>query len=588
MTTASRRSTDWPPSPIDYDVLVNATPVKEELIVRPHGGMQVVDLAYLADGRRDGPRRSGPGGGFEVMVDGLDVLLFRRSGLRALDGPPGPSRRDAVGAAREEARAVSGSKVGNIERHLARVGAALDRFLAAPDERPGAASRRLDERFVAPAARSRRRCGGGGRRDRGHADPERGTARVSGLLGLDHDGPDTVPVVAAAAASLASPQRYSITAFNLLEELSLEWLAELCGLGDTMRGVYVSGGSVANLVALGAARQWALEEAGIDPSNDGFAGREVAVYTSLEAHHTVQRAAAVLGIGRSRVRAIAADQDQRLRVDLLREALETDVAAGVLPLAVVATAGTTNTGAIDPLREAGEVAREHGAWFHVDGAYGLLGILDDRVASLYEGLELADSAIVDPHKWLGAPVGIAATFVRDRSVLHRAFTQEPAAYLDGAFDPEGEVAMSLDSMGVPYSEFAVELSAPARGAVVWSIIRELGREGVRARIRRDNDLTRRLAELVRGHQRLELVTEPVLSICCFRYVTSATPDLNDFNAALLRRLLRETPYLPSSTVVDGVFVIRPCYINARTEEKHVDGLVDAVVAIGDDMVGPER
>jgi aromatic-L-amino-acid decarboxylase len=123
---------------------------------------------------------------------------------------------------------------------------------------------------------------------------------------------------------------------------------------------------------------------------------------------------------------------------------------------------------------------------------------------------------------------------------------------------------------------------------VWSIIRELGREGVRARIRRDNDLTRRLAELVRGHQRLELVTEPVLSICCFRYVTSATPDLNDFNAALLRRLLRETPYLPSSTVVDGVFVIRPCYINARTEEKHVDGLVDAVVAIGDDMVGPER
>ena len=395
-------------------------------------------------------------------------------------------------------------------------------------------------------------------------------------------------MVAAAAASLASPQRYSITAFNLLEELSLEWLAELCGLGDTMRGVYVSGGSVANLVALGAARQWALEEAGIDAANDGFAGREVAVYTSVEAHHTVQRAAAVLGIGRSRVRAIAADQDQRLRVDLLRQALETDVAAGVLPLAVVATAGTTNTGAIDPLREAGELAREHGAWFHVDGAYGLLGILDDRVASLYDGLELADSAIVDPHKWLGAPVGIAATFVRDRSILHRAFTQEPAAYLEGAFDPEGEVAMSLDSMGVPYSEFAVELSAPARGAVVWSIIRELGREGVRARIRRDNDLARRLAELVRGHQRLELVTEPVLSICCFRYVTGAAPDLNDFNAGLLRRLLRETPYLPSSTVVDGAFVIRPCYINARTEEAHVDGLVDAVVAIGDDMVGAER
>ena len=483
---------------------------------------------------------------------------------------------------------MSGSEVGNIERHLARVGAALDRFLAAPDDDPVPRRDAWTNALLLPLPAH-------GVGAEAVVDeivdtliPNGARLASPGFSGWITTGPDTVPVVAAAAASLASPQRYSITAFNLLEELSLEWVAELCGLGDTMRGVYVSGGSVANLVALGAARQWALEEAGIDPSNDGFAGREVAVYTSLEAHHTVQRAAAVLGIGRSRVRAIAADQDQRLRVDLLREALETDVAAGVLPLAVVATAGTTNTGAIDPLREAGEVAREHGAWFHVDGAYGLLGILDDRVASLYEGLELADSAIVDPHKWLGAPVGIAATFVRDRSILHRAFTQEPAAYLDGAFDPEGEVAMSLDSMGVPYSEFAVELSAPARGAVVWSIIRELGREGVRARIRRDNDLTRRLAELVRGHQRLELVTEPVLSICCFRYVTSATPDLNDFNAALLRRLLRETPYLPSSTVVDGVFVIRPCYINARTEEKHVDGLVDAVVAIGDDMVGPER
>ena len=257
---------------------------------------------------------------------------------------------------------------------------------------------------------------------------------------------------------------------------------------------------------------------------------------------------------------------------------------GCCPIAVVATAGTTNTGAIDPLRETGEIAREHGAWFHVDGAYGLLGRLDERVEPLYDGLELADSAIVDPHKWLGAPVGIAATFVRDRSILHRAFTQEPADYLEGVFEVADEVHTSLDSIGVPYAEFAVELSAPSRGAVVWSIIRELGREGVCARIRRDNDLARRLAEAACLAPRLEVIAEPVLSICCFRFTAPEIEDLDLFNKALLRRLVRETRYLPSSTVVAGSFVIRPCFINARTEVEHVDGLVDAVVAIGEEML----
>src|SRR5437763_1519241 len=122
--------------------------------------------------------------------------------------------------------------------------------------------------------------------------------------------------------------------------------------------------------------------------------------------------AAELGIGRANVREIRTDEHQRMDPAELRRALGTDVGRGVMPVAVVAAAGTTNTGAIDPLRALGEIAREHGAWFHVDGAYGLPGILDERIEQLFDGLDLADSAIVDPHKWLRAPVGIAATFVR--------------------------------------------------------------------------------------------------------------------------------------------------------------------------------
>jgi aromatic-L-amino-acid decarboxylase len=412
-------------------------------------------------------------------------------------------------------------------------------------------------------------------------------ARMSerGFWGWITAGPDTVPLLAATAAAVASPQRYTITAFNVLEEVSLRWLAELCSLPAGMLGVYTSGGSVANLVALGAARQWSFEQHGIDPAAAGVDGRPVALYASTEVHHTVQRSAAVLGLGRASVRLIGVDDSQRIRPDLLRDALVRDQAAGVLPMAVIANAGTTNTGAVDPLRAMGELAHEHGAWFHVDGAYGLLGSLDERVAPRYDGLELADSAIVDPHKWLGVPVGTGATFVRDRSILFRAFTEEPADYLESVLGTDNDAAQnSLDSMGIPYSELAVELSAPARGVVVWSVLRELGRSGVAARIRRDNDFARRVADEVRAHPRLELLTEPVLSICCFRYTHPAVGDLDDLNARLLQRLHAETSYVPSSTRVGGRYALRPCFINARTRDEDVDGFVDAVAAMGDALV----
>jgi aromatic-L-amino-acid/L-tryptophan decarboxylase len=400
--------------------------------------------------------------------------------------------------------------------------------------------------------------------------------------------PSTVAAVASLAATVASCQRYTLTAFNHLEELSLDWLGELCTLAPHMKGVYSSGGSVANLIALGAARQWAFEQVGVDPAAEGGLARPVALYASSEAHHTILRSAGVLGLGRNHVRQIPVDDHQRLDVRALSDALTGDLSAGILPVAICATAGTTNTGAIDPLREVGELAREHGVWFHVDGAYGLPGILDERVRPLYDGLALADSVIVDPHKWLGAPVGIAATFVRDRSILYRAFTQEPAAYLEGSFGDPDDIHVSLDSMGVPYADFGVELSSPARGVVVWSLLRELGRAGVAERIVFDNDLARHLATLAHANEHLEVLAEPTLSICCLRYVDDGVVDLDGLNAALLRRLLQETPFLPSATVVSGKFGLRPCFINGRTETTHVDGLYAAIVRIGAELAASSR
>ncbi len=259
------------------------------------------------------------------------------------------------------------------------------------------------------------------------------------------------------------------------------------------------------------------------------------------------------------------------------------MAAGRVPVAVVANAGTTNTGAIDPLRALGEIAHENGIWFHVDGAYGLPGILDERVAPRYDGLDLADSVIVDPHKWLNAPVGVAATFVRDRAILRRAFTQGPADYLEGSFTDDVEV--SVDAMGIPYADFGVELSATSRGVQVWAILREEGAEGVAARIRRDNDFASFVSHHARQHPRLDTLTEPELSIACLRYrPTTPWPEeaLNDLNARIHRRLVRETRYLPSTTIVAGHFAIRPCFINPRTTWEMVHAFLAELVRIGDE------
>ncbi|MEH6472027.1 MAG: pyridoxal-dependent decarboxylase [Halopseudomonas sp.] len=398
-------------------------------------------------------------------------------------------------------------------------------------------------------------------------------------------GSTSVATLASTAASIASPQRYMHTAFNFLEELSLQWLASMLGLGE-MKGVYSSGGSVANLVALGAARQSAFERVGRDPAADGV-DRPVSLYASQECHHTIQRAGGVLGIGRRSIIPIACDDKGRMRVDALQRAIAKDRAAGVLPLAIVANAGTTNTGAIDPLQAIGDIAQQQQIWFHVDGAYGLPGILDERLAPLYSGLELADSVIVDPHKWLGASVGVAATFVRDRQLLYRAFTQEPADYLEGSVEQEPQSAPviehSLDDFGIPYYDYGVELSAPCRGVVVWALIREIGVEGMRARVVRHNDMARSIASIAHQHPNLVVLSEPTLSICCFRYVAPHISDLDQLNQRLHRRLVRENEFMPSTTRVNGKLALRPCYIGARADQPQVHGLIEAVLRIGKEL-----
>lgn len=405
-----------------------------------------------------------------------------------------------------------------------------------------------------------------------------------GFAGWVTTAPTTSGAAASLAAAVAGSQRWWVQPFNYLETIALRWLAELLGIPKTWQGTFTSGGSSANLVALGAARQHAFERLGHDPAREGLHGLAGRIYASSEVHHVVTRAAGVLGLGRDAVIPVPVDDRGRVELGALRRALEDGRSADAVPVALVATAGTVNTGAVDPIAEMADLAGEFGAWLHVDGAYGLFGRLDDRVAPLFEGLERADSAVVDPHKWLAAPVGIGAAFVRDRSLLGRAFTLEPAAYLEGAVEDSPEPSSPFDSFGEVFHDFNIDQSAPSRGVAVWAILREIGADGLRDRIRRHNGFARHLAELVKVDDRLELLAAPTLSICCFRYRGPRGLDeakLDRLNAEIVRRLRAETAFVPSTTRVAGRLAIRPCYINPRTTLAEVEGLARAVRAIGD-------
>lgn len=416
-----------------------------------------------------------------------------------------------------------------------------------------------------------------------------------GFSGWAATMPTSIPAATHLASAVAGTLCVGIQSFNELEAVGLRWLGTLLGLPSSFQGLFTSGGTVANLVGLGAARQYAAEKRGCDPSRDGVEGLpRPRIYTSTEAHHCMYRAAGVLGLGRRAVVAIPTGSDLRMDVSALRQRLREDAAQGCTPLAVAATAGTISSGAIDPLPELASLCQELGVWLHVDGAYGLLGVLDPEVAPLYGDLARCDSLVVDPHKWLATSMGCASVFVRDGGLLERAFTLEPAVYIEGSQPAPGApgdapVTSQFDGFGHAFHHFGVEHSLPSRGVEVWAVLKEIGVEGVRARVRRHNQFARHLAARIRRSPVLELAAPVTLSTCCFRYVPQplrgvASPDaaglLDRLNREVLRRVRARGRCAPSGTEVSGAFVIRPCFINPRTALEDVDALADEVEACG--------
>jgi glutamate/tyrosine decarboxylase-like PLP-dependent enzyme len=367
--------------------------------------------------------------------------------------------------------------------------------------------------------------------------------------------------VATAASVIEAAMNVNVTSWRSgavaaeLEKLTVAWLRQMIGYPDVGMGLLVSGGSMANLCGLAAARS---------------AKGNGAVYASQETHFSVKKAARLLAMGP--VRLVPLDAKLRMDVVALERMVREDRAAGLAPAVVVASAGTAGTGAVDRLDEIARVCRSEGLWLHADGAYGALAAMAPSVSQLFAGLGEADSVSLDPHKWLYLPVGIGCVLYRDAGTARAAFG-ETADYIK-------VVGMEQDE-AFAYWDYGPELSRPFRALPLWMLIRSVGVNALAGAIEENMACARYFADLVACTEDVEMLCPVGLSIFCFRYRPRGfAGDLDALNEKVMLRLQRGGSSYVSNTSVNGRFTLRGCVLNYRTTRRDMEVLLEDVREAG--------
>jgi aromatic-L-amino-acid/L-tryptophan decarboxylase len=347
-----------------------------------------------------------------------------------------------------------------------------------------------------------------------------------------------------------------------VEKQAIRWAAEFIGYPPESAGAFTSGGTVSNTSALAAAREFALPNSRFE----GLEGNRVAVYCSEEVHYSITRAVETLGIGSRNLRAIPLGKDRGMRVDLLARAIDRDQKAGITPVAVVATAGTTLTGAIDPLAEIADVCEQRGVWLHVDGAYGLPAAAVRP--ELFRGFARARSVSVDAHKWLYLPKACSVVLVRRGEDLIASFAHE-----------QGYLPHQRDELHA--ADFTFEYSRPFMALKFWLAMRVHGAAAFREAIEGNLAEARLLYETVQARPDFEALGEPRLSIVPFRHAPPGVRDVNEHNQSLVDALQADGRFWLASALIDDEVWLRPCFVNFRTTEDDVLALVDVAGELGE-------
>ncbi len=361
-----------------------------------------------------------------------------------------------------------------------------------------------------------------------------------------------------------------------LEELATDWLRQLLGLGTGWWGQITDTASVSTFYALAAAR----ERAGLDIRTHGLAARDdvprLRVYCSEHAHSSIDKAVMALGIGHENCVRIPADDQFRMRPDVLDAAMSADVAAGYRPIAVVPCVGTTSSASIDPVADIVRVARGYGCWVHVDAAYGGTAAIAPELRYVLDGVDAADSLVVNPHKWLFTPVDCSVLFTRDRETLRRAFALLPEYLLT---QTEGTVTNLMD--------YGIQLGRRFRSLKLWMVMRAFGAEGLAERIRNHCELAREFAGMVHFEGGWELTAPVTLSLVCFRHVPEGADEerMATVNAAIMERVNEGGHAYLSHTRLGGRYTLRLAIGNIRTDRAHVELAWQALRAAARSVTG---
>jgi glutamate/tyrosine decarboxylase-like PLP-dependent enzyme len=364
-----------------------------------------------------------------------------------------------------------------------------------------------------------------------------------------------------------------------VERAAVRWLMELVGFPTaSSMGLLVSGASVATIIALAAARQRVAAANGWDIRADGLQGARprLRVYVSEEGHSCLRKAAELLGLGASAVRAVPVDDRFQMDVPALRDAIAADRHAGDLPFCVAASAGTVGTGAIDPLVAIADLCERERLWLHIDGAYGALGVLAKDQAARYAGMERADSLALDPHKWLSVPVECGCVLVRDGALLRDSFSFVP---------PYLRTEEGKGFGGLPwFSEYGVQQTRGFRALKLWMVLQHLGRNGVAALVERHLALAQHLAKLIDASADLERLAPVGLSIVAFRYAPAALRGdderLDALNERLMHQLQADGDVFLTNTSLRGRFALRACILHYATTADDVAALIEVVRRTG--------
>ena len=345
-----------------------------------------------------------------------------------------------------------------------------------------------------------------------------------------------------------------------IEDQAIRWVAEFVGF-PAQAGAFTSGGTISNVTAIAAAREHAIPGS----RRDGVGGSRPTLYCSEEAHYSIERAAELLGIGSASVRALPIDGNRRLVPEAVADAIKADRAAGHTPVAVVATAGTTLTGAVDPIGALADVCAEAGVWLHVDGAYGLPAATTPSAGHLFAGLDRADSVTLDAHKWLYLPKACGVLLVRRRDDLFQAFAHEEA------YIPHERSGHMVD--------ITLEYSRPFRALKLWLAFRAHGAQAFRDAVEDNLRQARLLYDLIVEHDTFEpLCGPPPLSVVPFRH-RGGGQEPNAMNARLVRTLQDDGRVWVAPATIDGKVGLRPCFVNFRTTDDDVRALVDLAVEL---------